>query len=186
MLWSEFIAEVADEAGMPKAQVSRALGAIAPVVRRRLVAGDSVPFPGVGTIDSRWQKPRSIRPIDAARRILLDGRWIPTFRPSKPLKKALLTRTAQRFADPEHQAAWRLAETLLSDLELYHQDRVPNGLEEEQDLAQVDAECGTAFGALWAQARRSFDSEAPAGRDTDLDYMAFAARRRWAGERRAS
>ena len=89
-------------------------------------------------------------------------------------------RTPQLLRDPAHQRAWRLAETMIGDLGLYHVSDTPTDLSPESTLAEVDASCRRSLGAAWGRARAAYEEKTPAPVREVRDYLAMAARRRWA------
>ena len=137
-----------------------------------------MPLPGLGHLGSRWQEARTLRTVQEQRKIVLDGRFVPRFRASKGVRDALLGRTPQLWKDPAHQAAWRIAETLVGDLNLYHKDKAPT-LEQNQELAAVQKTCEAAFGPLWSRVVSAYDSQVPAAVRATRPYLLLIARRRW-------
>lgn len=182
MNWTEFIDAAAERSGVSRKDTRAALSAAAEVITEALGAGNSVSFRNLGSFDTTWHAPRVMRGVQAARRMLLDGRYSTRFRPGAALKRAVLARTPQTWKQPEHQAAWRLAETLLGDLELYHAERLPKDLTPQSTDEEVRAACQGALGSVWIQVCRTYDSDVPADVRNSRDYIALVARRRWAAD----
>lgn len=178
MSWATLVDRVARRSGLPRAAVRTVLGAFVEEAEAELVAGEAVTLPGLGTLDRHWDAERTLRSVRDGRKLVLDGRWRPTFRPSERLRSALREQTPQLLRDPAHQRAWRLAETLVSDLALYHAAAVPT-LAPDLDAPAVDARCASAFGPAWARARTTWAEQTPAEVRNVRDHLALAARRRW-------
>ncbi|MES2638931.1 MAG: HU family DNA-binding protein [Myxococcota bacterium] len=180
MKWQTLIERVATRAEAPRQTTRSVLDALRTEIEERLSAGESVTLPGVGTLTSQWIEPRTLRSIRDGRKVAIDGRYRATFRPATQLRATLRDRTPQTLLDPAHQRAWRLAETLVSDVALYHESATPQGVYASTELVEVDARCAQAFGLAWARARRTLDAQTPPEVRAARDHLAIAARRRWA------
>lgn len=170
---------VAGRTDLPESRVRDILHATVAVSLEALSAGEDVPLRGLGVLSSRWRDAATLRAVGDHRRMRVDGRFVPRFRAARRLRSTLAERTPQRWRDPAHQAAWRVAETLVGDLALYHQARAPR-LSPEAAAPDVDAACAAAFGPLWRKVRESYDSRVPAEVRAADDYLALAAKGRWA------
>lgn len=180
MNWTDLIEAVAERTGTPKAVVHEALTGAADVAADALAEGEEVRLHRLGTLRTAWRRQQVVRSVHDARRMLVGGRYVVRFRPSDTLRRRVGQRTEQHWRDPEHQAAWRLAETLVGDLALYHRDRTPRDLPPDGPDAEIDERCREAFGSLWDDARRSLEAQVAASVRHQADHLAQAARRRWA------
>lgn len=176
---SELIARVAERSGSSKAEVGRVLEATTAVCIDAVQQGDSVPLGGLGSLRPRLLRPRTIRSIADMRRMRLGRRWTVRFRPSTRLRRALGSLASQDWRQPEHQQAWRLAETLVADLDLYHGKLAPELAPQAGDEL-VHTACESAFGGLWIRVRDSYCTRIPPHVRSRQDYLADAARQRWA------
>ncbi len=182
MNWSDVAAEVATRADLPASTVRLVLKTAIDVVVERLAAGETVSVHGLGTFGSRWRAPTLFRSVDDRRKVRLDGRFVARFRPASRLREALMTRTPQHWRDPAHQAAWRVADTLVGDLALYHGASAPQELATDSEPSVVDQVCDRSFGPTWARCRATYDARVPPEVRERADYLALAARARWARE----
>lgn len=178
MNWSDLIERVCERTGRPADEVKEILECFVDVALESLADGHDVSVRGLGTISSRWLEPRSLRSVHDSRRLMLDGRWVPRYRASSRVREALLSRTPQRWRDPRHQAAWRLAEALVGDLDLYHGDRAPQ-LEEQTPLPMVASICAVAFGPVWERVVRTWNAQVPPGISTEGQHLLRVAHERW-------
>lgn len=179
---AELISEICASTGLSRAQVQTMLSAQREVVLAALQRGDDVPVPGLGRLSSRWQEARTLRTLVEQRKMMLDGRFVPRYKPSKAVRDALLSRTPQLWKDPAHQAAWRVCETLIGDLNLYHKDKAP-AFNPDADLDAVQRQCEAAFGPLWTRVVHAYESQVPAAVRTARAYLLLSARRRWSTNR---
>jgi nucleoid DNA-binding protein len=175
---SGLIERVATRAGVSQAAARRLLKAFADEALVDLVAGEDVNVPGLGAIEARWVSERTVRSVRDGRRTAVDGHFRPAFRASARLRDALRGRTPQLLKDPAHQKAWRVAETLIGDLSLYHGISAPHFVADDS-LELVDSRCAAAFGAAWGRVRRTYEEQIPAATRAERDHLALAARRRW-------
>jgi len=180
MNWTELVKEIASESSQSERDVRQILDAMVSVTTSKLLAGEDVPVRGLGTISSRWRAARTLRSVQDQRKIMLDGRFVPRFRPSKSLRDAVAGRTPQHWRDPQHQAAWRIAETLVGDLALYHAGRAPSAVTENTPPSDVRMSCVEAFGPLWAQVERTYAQQVAGAVRSEGDYLGLAARRAFA------
>ncbi len=179
MNWTDLIDTVAERAGLSRAQSRAALTALVAVIQESLVNEDTVQLRGLGSFSGKWTEGRVLRSIQSRRKMWVGGKLSARFRPAKGLRDALDTRADKRWKDPEHQKAWRLAETLVGDLALYNTDVVPEGLDRNLDVESIAASCAAAFGDAWDQAVLTFDERVSAEVREDTDYLCAAVLRRW-------
>lgn len=180
MTWTQLITDTATRAGCTEAQARAVLEAFVQLSADALEAGRNVPLRGLGTLSSVWRAPRTLRSVANARRLMLDGRFVPVFKPSSRLRERMASRTPQRWKDTRHQEAWRLAEALVGDLGLYHGGQAPTRLSAEELDAEVHAACAESFGPLWSHVVETYEAAVPSEVRAELDHLAHAARRRWA------
>lgn len=178
MSWSTLLERVSERSGRPMDEVKEILEAFVEVSLEALSEGNDVPIRGLGTLGSRWLEPRSLRSVHDSRRLMLDGRWVSRFRASSRVRDALLSRTPQRWRDPRHQAAWRLAEALVGDLDLYHGDRAPK-LDEQTPLPMVASICAVAFGSVWERVVQTWNAQVPPGIRAEGQHLLRVAHDRW-------
>jgi nucleoid DNA-binding protein len=175
---TDMVSAIADRTGIPREQVKEVLDTLTALVLEALGQGEEVSLRGLGSFGARWQEPRSLRSVQDQRRLVLDGRWVPRFRPASALREALLQGSPQRWRDPRHQAAWRLAEALVGDLDLYQRARAPK-LDEDTPLPMVASICAVAFGATWERVIQTWNAQVPAEIRADGDHLLRVAQRRW-------
>ena len=179
MTWNELIAAVAAKTGRSQTQTRELLDATMEQIVLALAEGEKVPLKGVGVLSSVWREARTVRSITNRRRMMVDGRYLPRFRPAQAMRERLALRTPQVFRSPRHQEAWRVAETLIGDLDLYHRNTAPTGLNGEMDDVTTRAACREAFGSVWDQVTVAFEKDVPAEIRAEFDHLTWAARRRW-------
>lgn len=179
MNWTEFLHTLSERTGVSKKDVHAVMTAAVDVVTEQLRSGADVRMHRLGTFTSRWQAPRTLRQINDHRKIRIDGRYTPAFRAASRLREAVMARTPQRWRDPRHQAAWQLAEALISDLDLYHEDLIPRSLNNDVPNADLYATCQKAFGPTWSRVVETYQTRTPEDIRQAHDYLAAAARNRW-------
>ncbi|MDP2316945.1 MAG: HU family DNA-binding protein [Pseudomonadota bacterium] len=180
MTWRAIAEQVSTRTETPYATTRAVLDVLLEEVAARLAFGEPVSLPGIGVLDGRWAPERVVRSVHDGRKVAIDARYQPTFRPSAHLREVLRSRSPQMLQDPAHQRAWRLAEAVIGDLALYHEQDAPRDLKGDTDLATVNARCARSLGDAWTRARRTHDDQtSPAVREA-RDHLALAARRRWA------
>ena len=113
---------------------------------------------------------------------MLDGRFVVRYRTSKRVKDALSGRTPQLWRDPAHQAAWRSAETLIGDVDLYHASDVPTSLTSASSPEEIDRVCSKAFGPVWNQVVESYEQRVPEEIRSQRSYLTLAAMELWADQ----
>lgn len=181
MNWTELVERVAAKANVPRTQAHTVLTTFASEVSTTLCEGGEVRIQGVGTLARRWREPTTVRSVKDNRRLRIDGRFVPVFKPSDTLRARLVSSTPQTWRDPEQQAAWRLAETLIADLGLYHAAKAPK-LGPDVPAAEVDRLCGESFGPLWARVRATYNGRISEPVRETFDYLAQAAISRFGAE----
>lgn len=175
----DLIAAVAARAGTSQAEVRRVLDAFRDLSLEAIRQGSSVPLHGLGVLTPKALEARTIRNVADMRRMRLGRRWTVRMRPSALLRAAARELEPELWRQPDHQAAWRLAETLVSDLDLYHGSRAPR-LPPEAGSELVHSACEGAFGPLWTRVQDSYTNRTPDEVRASHDYLADAARQRWA------
>ena len=181
MKWSELSVRVRERAGTGAGETDRVLRALLDEMTEAICEGGEVILPGIARFGSRMQQPRTLRSIRSRRKLTLDSRYVPRIRASATLKRLLAQRTPQLWQDPAHQAAWRLAETLVGDLELYHADQIPSGITRETPPKDVEKVCVEALGPAWTSAAETFATRVAPEARAQLHHLPMVARRRWAG-----
>lgn len=175
----ELVDAVATRLGTSKAEVGRVLAAMTEVVHEKVTAGEDVTVRGVGRFALRRSPARTIRSVNDMRKILVGPRHGVRFAPAASLRAAASLRDDPTWSDPAVQGAWRTAETLVGDLDLYHKAKAPSALNADHDDAAVMQACSAAFGGLWRQVEETFTERVPAELRGRKDLLAAAARRRW-------
>lgn len=178
--WSDLVQKTAVASGSTKAQTERILDAFIQVADGAIKSLGTVRIKRIGTLSAEWRGSRVLRSPKDKRRMFLDGRYHVQFRPAEAIKKELAQLSPQLWKDTAHQAAWRLAETLLSDLELYHADKVPKTLLDRTPDAEVIAQCEAAFGHHWRRVMATWASSVPEAVRNARDHLSHCARLRWA------
>jgi DNA-binding protein HU-beta len=175
MNWRDLLKEASHRSGVPLKDTRAVIEALVETVLDELSNGGSVSLRGLGTFSSSTVQGRTLRSVQSRRRMWMGAHHVPRFRSAKRLRAAVAASSDQSWKQPEHQTAWRLAETLIGDLDLYHSNQVPQ-LPSEADDRAVDLACADAFGATWQQARGRYEGRAA---EIPVDYLALAASRRW-------
>ncbi len=89
MTKAEFVTEVAEEADMTKAEAERVISAIEIVTKANVVAGNSVPIPGVGKVSAVDRPERSMRNPRTGESFVKPAHKAPKVTIGKALKDAL-------------------------------------------------------------------------------------------------
>jgi len=179
MKYAQLVAAVAEQSDVSQRDVRRVLKALSGVTLSALADGEEVPLRGICTIGSRWRAARPVRDLRTRRRIMLDGRFVVRFRTSQKVKDALSGRTPQLWRDPAHQAAWRAAETLIGDLDLYHGADAPTSLTSASSSDEVARVCMDAFGPMWVQVVQSYEQRVSEEIRSVRNYLTLAAAELW-------
>lgn len=174
MSWQSVRDRVAERSGVSKASTQRVLSALLDVLREDLVAGESVSLPKVGTLSRRWRAQRVVRSIHSAKKQPIDAGFAAVFRCSSVLKAELKALSPSHFSDPVNVDAWRIAETLIGDLDLYHSKDAPQ-LSAQLSDAEVRSACADAFGGPWKRVVEEYQSKT----QVQVDFLAGSARRCW-------
>lgn len=179
MNWTDLVRRAAARADVPQDVAQAVLAAAMDEAVEQLAQGESVRLNGVGTLQRKWVSGRAVRSIESGRKMWVGGRHAVRFATAAGLRRRLEEGTDQSWRSPEQQAAWRLAETLIGDLDLYSKDRVPRGISADMDYEQVHGLCAAALGDDWQRAWTTWRSKvSPEAAHTP--HLARAARRRWA------
>jgi nucleoid DNA-binding protein len=177
--WSDVVQRTASASGVSRAQTERILEAFIALADDTIKRLGTVRIKRIGTLSAEWRSSRVLRSPKDKRRMFLDGRFQVQFRAAEGMKKRLAQLSPQLWKDGEHQAAWRMAETLLSDLELYHAERVPKSLATQTPDEDVRAQCEAAFGPHWRRVIATWNGAVSERVRGERDYLAHCARMRW-------
>lgn len=172
MKLTQFVDEVAARSGMSKRQARAVINAATDVIREVLANQDRIRIPGLGTFDSAWRPPRTIRSVQNARKIEVEGSWYPRFRPTSDLKEHL--RGTKSTSDPGHAEATRVATTLTSDMLLYSGGPPPE-LPVDAEPADVRHHCALHFGGMWTDVVTAYEQRVPEALRQERDHLAQAA-----------
>ena len=178
---NELVSAIVERTGLPREEVKRTLEALRAVIEDVLTLGGEVNLRGLFTIGARWTEPRSVRSVSDRQRLVLDGRWAPRLRPSDGLRDLLMQRSPQRWRDPRHQVAWRLADALIGDLDLYHRAQVPV-IDRRATLDDIARDCAQAFGPTWDRVLTTWTEQIPAEVREEGQHLLHVARQRWGVE----
>jgi DNA-binding protein HU-beta len=85
----EFVAAIADQSGLTKADADRALEAMFKVVKKALKSGDTVSLVGFGTFVVRKRAARTGRNPRTGDTIKIKASKVPAFKAGKALKDAV-------------------------------------------------------------------------------------------------
>lgn len=181
MSWNELVRDVALRAGVSQVQARRVLDAFVDIAAERVVAELPFSIRRLGTLTAHRSAERTVRNISTGRKMLVGGALHVRFRAAASLKRELAERTDNSWRDPSHQAAWRLAETLIGDLALYAGDQtaLPE-IAPDADLGLVEEVCAATFGADWSRAVATYEAKVSEDVRSNHHYLGLVARRRWA------
>ena len=174
----ELLRRFSEHAGITRREAERLVGCLLDVVEGALGEKRAVRLGQLGTFHVTWREPRVLRSPRDQKRMFVDGHWLVGFRPTSRLRERLRGLSPALYRDEAHQKAWRLAETLLADLSMYHPGARPAIRNEDDDRA-VHAACEQVFGAAWSRAVRTWHAAVPAQVAERCDHLATSARRRW-------
>lgn len=175
---NELVIAIAQRTGLPREDVKRTLDALRAVIEEVLSSGGEVQLRGLVTIGARWTEARALRSVSDQQRLVLDGRWAPRLRAADTLRAVLMRRSPQRWRDPRHQAAWRLADALVGDLDLYHRAQVP-ALDPSASFADIARDCADAFGTTWERVLATWTEQIPAEVREEGQQLLRVALQRW-------
>jgi DNA-binding protein HU-beta len=85
----EFVAAIADESGLSRADAERAVEGMFTVVKKALKSGEQVSLVGFGTFVVRQRAERTGRNPRTGDEIRIAASSVPAFKPGKALKDAL-------------------------------------------------------------------------------------------------
>lgn len=174
MKWKEVVKSVSERSGVSLAETRAVLTSLTEVTSEALQRDDKISLPNVGTLSCRWTDGRVLRGVGDQKRMWVGGRYSARFRAAAALKREL--ERGSQWRSPAHQRAWRLAETLIDDLDLYHANLAPSDLRGLAPNVVLDR-CATAFGAHWEQVVQTWNDRIDEGVDTP--FLAIVAARRW-------
>jgi len=188
MTWKELAREVALRSGVSLRTTERVLRALTGTLSEVLVDDEfeRLSVPHVGTFSAQWTPGRTVRSPRDQRRIWLDGRWRIVFRLSTRVREGLAKSAPQHWREVEHQTAWRLADTLVSDLEMYHSEVQPVDVRDALPDAAVRAAAEAAYGVNWRRVVKTYEAEVDAATRLARDHLADAVRKRWSLKPRRS
>jgi integration host factor subunit beta len=174
--WTELIGAMSERTGLPAKTIRQVMDAFVEITLESVTNGEDVRVRRIGTISRRWRNPSVRRSISDQRKMMLDGRWVPRFRPATELRDTLAGLTDQSWKDPRHQAAWNLAEALVGDLLLYHAELAPSC---KQSVApdSLERRCAEAFGPYWDRVVQTFRRDVPEDVRQGRNYLGVVARR---------
>lgn len=176
--WDELVNRCSKRAGTSKAQTERILEAFLSTTTEAVANLEPVRVKGLGTLSAEWREARVLRSPHDRRKMYLDGRYQVRFKVAEGLRRALAEQSPQFWRDKQHQTAWRLAETLVSDLELYHSDKVPK-LNSKAPPSEVMERVALALGNHWRRAVQSYEQTVPAEVREAKDHLLEAVLARW-------
>ena len=133
---------------------------------------------GLGTMSAQWRERRILRSPRDRRKMFIDGRWVVRFRPAEGVQRVLAARSPELWRDRRHQAAWRLAETLVSDLELYHREKIPRGFD-GASAEDLESRLSAALGHHWRRVVQAFEQGVPPEVRMARNHLMEVARTRW-------
>lgn len=177
MKWNELIERVAKESGVPVSTTRKVLRGLGAVTLSALAANEEVPLSRIGVLSTRVLKGRTIRSVANNRKMLVGERYAVKFRASAAARRAVADLIPALWKTSEHQSAWRLAETLIADLNLYHAKSAPADLSADLSDDALIATCKSAFGPLWRDVDRAYNDGVPEEVRNAKNYLAGAARR---------
>ncbi len=177
MTWTELIRAISERTGLPQKDVRSVLIALSEEVKEALLRGETVSVRGLGSWSRTRRQGRVVRSVANRRKMWIGERFRVRFRPTRSLAQAL-NPDDEAWRSDAYQRAWRLAETLLDDLELYHGDRVPKDISGTLAPDEVERRCREAFGAPWEQVERTWNDKVD--EDVKIRFLGLVAQRRWA------
>lgn len=83
MTKAEVIAEIADQTGIPKEDVSVTVEAFFSIVKESMAEGNNIYVRGFGSFVNKKRKQKIARNISKNTAIIIDEHYVPSFKPSK-------------------------------------------------------------------------------------------------------
>lgn len=176
MNWTDLLSKMSEKTGLPTKTIRTVMDAFIEITLESVRNGEDIRIRRIGTLSRRWRNPSVLRSIADQRKMMLDGRWVPKFRPATELKDRLAGLTPQSWKDPRHQAAWNLAEALVGDLLLYHAELAPS-CSEKVEPDRLERQCAEAFGPLWDRVVQTFRRDVEEEIRQGQNYLGVVARR---------
>lgn len=181
MTLEELIQQISARTALPKTTVRKVLDATTDEISTQIARQEPVSIGGLGRFSVQRRAQRTIRRVSDQRKILVGPRHAVKFRPGLALRTAAATHDDPSWQDPAMQTAWRVAESLVADLHMYHKDRAPT-LAVDATNEQIDQACALAFGGLWRAAESTFAERVSAEIRLRSTFLIDGARRRWTRE----
>ncbi len=153
---------VAEDCASHPQDVQRVLDAVAGAVKSRILAGEAVALPGIGTLSS-------------------GARQDVHFEADPTLWPENTEELPPWWNEPTHQRARRLARAMVSDLGRYLPKQIPE-LSPTMADAVVQARCEEAFQDAWVASRKALAHTVDAETRAQHDHLADAARLAWADD----
>ncbi len=178
----QLVEALADRLGLSKVLVAKVIGGAVAEIQARVAHGEKVTVSGLGHFEVQERPARIIRSVVDTRKLLVGPRHSVRFRAAAALRGAVAHLDDPSWADPAVQGAWRTAETLVGDLDLYHRAKAPAALAVDAEPQVVLEACSRAFGPLWRQVEQTFTERVAADARARTDLLAVAARRRWGAQ----
>jgi len=179
MNWAELVGAVAERSGARQAEVRRCLDTLSEVMLEAVGDGDRVTLKNLGSFELMRAEGRVVRSVANGRKMWVGERFRLRYRPALAARTLASEKVSEDWRSPEHQAAWRLAQTLVGDLSLYHSARTPSDLSGDDEAAVIRARCEAALGSAWRQAARLFDESVKQSVTDGCDYLAMVACKSW-------
>ncbi|MFO0744975.1 MAG: HU family DNA-binding protein [Myxococcota bacterium] len=184
MKWKDIVRETATKAGLSGRATEAVLDAFIATLSDVMSTPtfERVALPSIGSFAVAWSYPRVVRSPRDRKRLFLDGRWRITFRPSDALKRRVAAQSTQLWQREEHQTAWRLAETLVSDLQMYHPTIAPANIRPQLPDDEVRSAAAAAFGVHWQRVIKTYEQSVDDATRRERDHLAAAVRGRWSAQ----
>lgn len=179
--WVELVERTAARANLPKSHVEKVLEAFLGTTRDAITHLEPVRLKGLGTFSAEWTKERVLRSPHDQRKMYLDGRYQVRFKASDIFRKALVERSPQLWRSQDHQHAWRMAETLISDLELYHQKQIPT-LPAGLALDEVFERVSSSLGSHWRKVLLAYEEAVPVAVRLAKNHLIETVKMRWTAQ----
>jgi len=164
---------------VPSSEVAKVLDAFSELAARAIADLGTVKLKRIGTLWAEWRDGRVIRSPRDRHEMFLDGRHQLSFKPADGIKRGLAALSPQLWRDEAHQSAWRLARTLVAELEQGRRG-VTLGVPSSAGDAEVLAACERIFPDRWPEAVRAWETAVPEPVRKARNHLAWCARQRWA------